>query len=62
MAAADLYAEYETWAREHGVDAMTPTDFGRRLGERGLKKKLNGKRRVTTYFEIDSAQCGQLRG
>lgn len=48
--AANLYASYRSWATEAGYPAISIQAFGRRLGERGLKKQHT--KRGATYFGI----------
>ncbi len=38
----ELYAAYADWARTTGQSLMSSTTFGRRMGKRYGKKKING--------------------
>ena len=42
--AGEVYAAYQDWCKEGGMNAMNITRFGRKLGERGLpKERVGGK-------------------
>ena len=50
--AADLYREYELWAREAGEDPVKPNTFGRMLGERGFEKDRKGPLKATRWLGL----------
>ena len=51
--AGDLYQAYLTWCQENGEREVTQTTFGRKLGERGFKKRRStGGKRVYSGLEL----------
>ncbi len=49
VAASELLAQYEQWCEREGVDPLTPTIFGRRMGELLAKGRKGGR---IWYLEV----------